>query len=66
MAQARSARAINRRGKSEDGSDREDEVKKILISYISIVCLKDSATISIYEERLQISEAGRFQVVSTP
>ena len=43
MAQARSARAINRVG----------EKKR--------VCLKGSATISIHEERLQISEAGRNQ-----
>ena len=29
--------------------------------YISIVCLMSSGTIFIYEERLQISEAGRKQ-----
>ena len=29
---------------------------------ISLLCLKRSGTISIHEERLQISEAGRKQV----
>ena len=62
MAQARRARAINRRGKKRGSvtysTDREDEVSKIFISF---VCLKGSRTISIHEERLQISEAGRKQ-----
>ena len=31
------------------------------IYYISIVCLKGSTIISIHEERLQITEAGRKQ-----
>ena len=37
--------------------DREAEVSKIFI--ISIECLMGLGTISIHEERLQISEAGR-------
>ena len=54
--------------------DRENEVTKIYIYCISIVCLNGSGTIFIRGERLQISEAGRtqnesvsnrFQVVST-
>ena len=52
--------------------DREDKVSKIFY-YISIVCLTGLGMISIYEERLQLSEAGqkqnesiwnRFQVVN--
>ena len=62
MAQARSSRPINRRGKNEDSvtysSDREDEVSKILIIMISFVCLMGTGTISIHEEWLQISDAG--------
>ena len=54
---------INRRGKKRGsvtyGTDREDEVSKIFIIFLS--CLKGSATISIHQERLQISEAGRKQ-----
>ena len=41
--------------------DREDEVSKIHVFIISIVCLKDLGTISIHEQQLQISEAGRKQ-----
>ena len=40
-------------------TDQEDEVSKIF--YLPIVCLTSSGTISIHEERLQISEAGRKQ-----
>ena len=58
MAQERSARAINRRGKKRESvtysTDREDEVSKVFISYI-LLCLTSSGTISIHEERLQIS-----------
>ena len=60
MAQARSARAINRRGKKRGSvtysTDRENEVSKIFI-YISSVCLRGSGTILIHPERLQISDA---------
>ena len=44
-----------KRGSVTYGTDRKDDVSKIF------VCLKSSATISIHEERLQISEAGRKQ-----
>ena len=40
-------------------TDREDDLSKIFI--ISIVCLTSSGTISIFEEQLQISKAGRKQ-----
>ena len=56
MAQARSARAINRRGKTSirDLQYRpRDEVSKIFI-----IPLPGSGTISINEERLQISAAS--------
>ena len=60
MAQARSARAINRVSVTY-GTDREDKVSKIFTIYISILCLKGSGTIFIPEDWLQISEAGRKQ-----
>ena len=60
MAQARSARALNRRGEKRGSvtysTDREDEVSKIFI--ISQTSL---GTISIHQERLQISDSGRKQ-----
>ena len=63
MAQARSVRAINHKGKKWGSitysTGQEDEVSKD-IYYISIVCLMGSGMICIHEEQLQISEAGRF------
>ena len=63
MAQALRAWAINRRGKTrirnlQYGPRRRGEED---IYFISLVCLKGSETISIHEERFQISEAGRKQ-----
>ena len=59
MAQVRSARTINLRGKKRGSvsysTDREDEVSEILHLFL---CLTGSATISIHEGRLQISEPG--------
>ena len=67
MAHARSAWAINKstgkkRGSVTYGTDQEDGVSKIFI--ISLLFLTGSGTISIHEERLQISEAGRKQIES--
>ena len=62
MAQARSARAINSRGKKRGSAtysmDRKYEVSKVFI----ISLLSDEfGNHSTHEERLQISEAGRTQ-----
>ena len=59
MAQASSARAINRRGKKRGSvtysTDREDEVSEIfIISHISTVCLTVPGAIFIRAEQLQI------------
>ena len=55
--------AINRRGKKPGsvtyGTDRKTRLVRYY--YISILGLTGSETISIHEERLQISEAGRKQ-----
>ena len=65
MAQSRRALGHKSYGKKTKivtySMDRENEVIKKDIYYISIVCLKGSGTIPIREERLQISEAGRIK-----
>ena len=50
MAQARSARTINRRGKTG--------ICNLRMNYISTVCLTGSGAISIHAEWLQISDAS--------
>ena len=63
MAQARSARAINRRGKKRGSvtysTNRENEVSKIFT--ISLVCVRGAQERFFFTERLQISDAPRKQ-----
>jgi len=63
MAQARSARAINWRGKTRIPILQYGLRKRGYydIYYISTVCLTGSGTIFIHAERLQISDASRKQ-----
>ena len=63
MAQARSVRAINRRGKNEDPKLTVRTEKTRLVRYLLYLyrVSDGSGTISIHTERLQISDAPRKQ-----
>lgn len=64
MAQARSTRAINQTGKKLGfvtySTDTEDEVSKIFIMHVSLLC-DEFETTFIHAERLQISDTCRKQ-----
>ena len=61
MAQARSAQAINRRGKNEDRLlTVRTEKTKLVRCLLHLCCVSDGFG-DIHEEQLQISEPGRKQ-----